>query len=190
MTQDLVHRIDLDGGTGSLPAQRRDSANPVSPADPSSIPTCSLPHGNVRLVPSPGVWKNDPICYLFLGQHVVSGSPPGKPTEALPSGTDSLTQTCRRALRSSCPPRCAHESHTSSSLWLRIPRGAPGLSWEVHPQAVQASIGSSRERQSLADLTDPGTFNTRGRPGGLQHRRCELVSGENLWPRLGTTATA
>jgi hypothetical protein len=179
VTQDLVHRIDLDGRTGSLP---NGTILPIRsrPATPPAFPHARCRMATFGWCLRQGSGKMIPFVTYFWGS---------KQTEALPPGTGSLTHTCRRALRNNCPPRCAQSSHTPSSLWSRI---LWGLSWDVHPQAVQASIGTSRERQSLASLTDPGTFNILGRPTGAATPTvwaCELVSGENLWPRLGTTAT-
>jgi hypothetical protein len=83
VTQDLVHRIDLDGRTGSLP---NGTILPIRsrPATPPAFPHARCRMATFGWCLRQGVWENDPICYLFLGQHVVSGRPANKPRRSRP----------------------------------------------------------------------------------------------------------
>jgi hypothetical protein len=151
---------DRSGRPDRFPAQRHHSANPVSSGDPSSIPTCSLPHGDVRLVPSPGVWKNDPICYLFLGQQTNRGAP------ARDRLTDSYLPSCFEEQLPS--PLCPVVSHTlfplvEDSMGVELGRAPPSCPG-FHRHFTRATVTGQFDRSRHLQHSRPaqGGCNTDG----------------------------
>lgn len=99
VAQDRVG-FDLEGRNKGrtkcqFPAQQHGSANTLPSRDSFSMPTCSLQDGECKVGAflSGVSLGNIPICYLFLGQDVVSGGPANLPRPAhLFSTTDSYSR--------------------------------------------------------------------------------------------------